>query len=136
MLGPSISSSIKLVLASIAFLSQTVCATPITSSGELSPGDRFFNRPRSLTALSTLGTHTAYDVFDFRVSAAGTYSIEMPAFGAYTGRMDAVSGGGQVLPPPASTEGTEPGTLVLLPLAALWLALARRWRPQRASATA
>ena len=48
-------------------------------------------------------------------------------FGSYTGRFDTVSGGGQViLGAEDSNDVPEPGTLALLPLAALGAAMARR----------
>jgi len=48
-------------------------------------------------------------------------------FGTYTGRFDTVSGGGQVtLGALVTNQVPEPGTLALLPLAALGAALARR----------
>lgn len=48
-------------------------------------------------------------------------------FDAYAGQIAGIDGGGQALIPEAA-EVKEPGTLVLLPLAALGLAFARRWR--------
>jgi hypothetical protein len=184
------SAVLELALAACAFLVQPAFAVPFTFSGELSSIDGFFNRPKSMTALSALGTHNAYDVFSFRVSKAGTYEIQTTAFdvlnrdsylalyqgsfrtaaplsnllqvnddggfgslslitwalqantdyllvftsfmpntfGAYAGQITSIDGGGQALIPEAA-EVKEPGTLVLLPLAALGLALARRWRP-------
>jgi len=48
-------------------------------------------------------------------------------FGTYTGRFDTVSGGGQVtLGALVTNQVPEPGTLALLPLAALGAAMARR----------
>jgi hypothetical protein len=54
-------------------------------------------------------------------------SYRSDIFGAYTGRFDTVSGDGQVILDGVS-EVPEPGTLALLPLAMLGLALARRRR--------
>lgn len=180
---------LKLAIAGVALASQAAFAAPVSFSGELTASDPRFNRPLTTTVLSSVGTNVAYDVYDFHVSANGTYSIESTSFnsggsdtflalyqgvfnsasplanllavdddsgtgllslinqalqadnqyflvftsfgnnqfGSYTGVFNAVSGGGQViLGAEDSNDVPEPGTLALLPLAALGAAMARR----------
>jgi hypothetical protein len=77
------SAVLKLAFALCIVVVQSVAAAPFTFSGELSPNDSFFNRPRSMTGISRPDAHYAYDVIGFRVSEAGTYAIEATAFDAH-----------------------------------------------------
>ena len=183
------SKFLKLAIAGVALASQAVFAAPVAFSGELTASDSRFNRPFTTFLLSGAGTDVAYDVYDFRVSSDGVYSMESTSFnvpgsdtflllyrgafdaasplanllnlndddgagalslinqaleagnqyflvstsynnnqfGSYTGRFDTVSGGGQVmLGAEDSNEVPEPGTLALMPLAALGAAMVRR----------
>lgn len=74
------SKFLKGAIAAIAFASQAAFAAPVTFSGALTASDPVFNRPLTTTTLSGVGTATAYDVYGFHVSAAGTYSVESTAF--------------------------------------------------------
>jgi len=73
---------LKLAVAAVAFASHAAFAAPVNISGELTASDPTFHRPLTMTSLSGVGTNVAYDVFDFHVSANGTYSIESTAFSA------------------------------------------------------
>ena len=70
----------KLAIAAVALASQAAFAAPVTFSGALTATDPVFNSPFSATALTTVGTAVAYDVYSFYVSANGAYSIEALGF--------------------------------------------------------
>ncbi|TQK04820.1 PEP-CTERM sorting domain-containing protein [Herbaspirillum sp. SJZ107] len=72
---------LKLAVAAAAFVSHAAFAAPVDISGALTASDPTYNRPFTLSALSTIGTNVAYDLYGFHVSATGTYSIEVTAFG-------------------------------------------------------
>jgi hypothetical protein len=74
------SKFLMFTIAAAAFVSQAAFATSIDFSGALTESDPVFNRPFTTGSLSIVGTHTAYDVYGFHVSADGTYSIEATAF--------------------------------------------------------
>ena len=74
------SGFLKLALVTIAMVSHAAFAAPVSFSGALSTSDNFFHRPFSLTELSALGTHNAYDAYGFQVTADGIYSIEATSF--------------------------------------------------------
>ena len=78
----SSSRFLKLAVAAVAFASHAAFAAPVNISGALTASDPTYNRPFSLTTLSTVGTNVAYDLYGFHVSANGTYSLEVTAFGA------------------------------------------------------
>lgn len=82
MFNSSVSKFLKLAVATLAFASHAAFAAPVTFSGELTTSDPVFNRPLTATLLSSVGTAVAYDVYDFHVSATGTYAIESTAFNA------------------------------------------------------
>lgn len=76
------SKFLKLAVAAAAFVSHAAFAAPVDISGALTASDPTYNRPFTLAALSTVGTNVAYDLYSFHVSATGTYSIEVTAFGS------------------------------------------------------
>lgn len=76
------SGCLKSAVAAAAFIAHAAFAAPVDFSGALTASDPTFNRPFTLANLSTVGTNVAYDLYGFHVSAAGTYSIEVTAFGA------------------------------------------------------
>ena len=76
------SSFLKLAVAAAAFVSHAAFAAPVNFSGELTASDPHFNRPLSLTGLSSTGSNVSYDLYGFHVSANGTYSIESTSFSA------------------------------------------------------
>jgi hypothetical protein len=80
MLNVQIARFLKLATASAAFVSQAAFAAPVDVSGALTNTDPTFNRPFTITELSTIGTDVAYDVYGFQVSADGTYSFEALGF--------------------------------------------------------
>jgi len=73
---------LKLAAAALAFVSHAAFAAPVTFSGALTASDPTFHRPLTLTSLSGVGTNASYDVYDFYVTAAGTYSMEATSFSA------------------------------------------------------
>lgn len=72
--------TLKLTLASLALTASTAFAAPVDFSGTLSWSDPTFRRPATQGSLSTVGTHVAYDVFNFFVSSDGTYRISTTWF--------------------------------------------------------
>ena len=72
---------LKLAVAAVALVSHAAFAAPVNISGALTASDPTYNRPFTLFSLSTIGTNVAYDLYGFQVSANGSYSIEVTAFG-------------------------------------------------------
>lgn len=82
-------------LALTAVLSQMAVAAPVSFSGSLADSDPTYRRviPTLLgilppLLLSPIGSHVAYDVFGFSVSANGTYSMETTSANFATGPSD------------------------------------------------
>lgn len=71
---------LKLAVAAAAFVSHAAFAAPVDFSGALTASDPTFNRPFTLSSLSTVGTRTSYDLYSFYVNAAGVYTIEALSF--------------------------------------------------------
>lgn len=82
------SRTLKLAAAGLALVSQAVLAAPVNFTGELSESDPVYNRPLSQTALSVIGTAVSYDVFTFRVTANGSYSMQTTAAAFSNGNPD------------------------------------------------
>ncbi|MBD8529598.1 MULTISPECIES: PEP-CTERM sorting domain-containing protein [unclassified Massilia] len=113
-----------------------------TTSFNSSPSDTFlalyqgaFNAASPLANLLTVDDDSgagSLSLINQALQANNQYFLVVTSynnnqFGTYTGRFDTVSGGGQVtLGALVVNQVPEPGTLALLPLAALGAALARR----------
>lgn len=76
---------LKLAVAAAAFVSHAAFAAPVNFSGALTASDPTFNRPLTLTTLSSVGTRVSYDLYSFYVNTAGVYSIEALTFGGTAG---------------------------------------------------
>jgi hypothetical protein len=76
---------LKLAVAAAAFVSHAAFAAPVDFSGALTASDPTYNRPLSLTTLSSVGTRVSYDLYSFYVNTAGVYSIEALSFGGTAG---------------------------------------------------
>lgn len=72
---------LKFAVAAAAFVSHAAFAAPVNFSGALTASDPTFNRPLTLTTLSSVGTRVSYDLYSFYVNTAGVYSIEALTFG-------------------------------------------------------
>jgi hypothetical protein len=80
-----LSRFLKLAVAAAAFVSHAAFAAPVDFSGALTASDPTYNRPLSLTTLSSVGTRVSYDLYSFYVNTAGVYSIEALTFGGTAG---------------------------------------------------
>ena len=79
------SSFLKLAVAAAALVSHAAFAAPVDISGALTASGPTFNRPLTLTSLSTVGTRVSYDLYSFYVNTTGVYTIEALSFGGTAG---------------------------------------------------